>query len=91
MEPDDRICYCYDVSLRKLTNYARRHRLRRPSQISECLGAGTGCGWCIPILERIVETAQSDGAEEIVVDTTPEAYARQRKTYIERKEPKNRF
>ncbi len=25
--------------------------------MSNCLGAGTGCGWCIPILVRIHEKA----------------------------------
>ncbi len=58
MKPDDKICYCYHVSLRKLVNFARRERPRRPSQMSECLGAGTGCGWCIPILRRIYEAAR---------------------------------
>jgi bacterioferritin-associated ferredoxin len=58
VKPDDEICYCYHVSLRKLVNFARRKRLARPSQMSECLGAGTGCGWCIPILQRIHEAAR---------------------------------
>src|ERR1043166_3814994 len=52
---DDKICCCYHVSLRKLVNFARRERLQRASQMSQCLGAGTGCGWCIPILKRSEE------------------------------------
>ena len=57
MNPDDKICYCYGVSYRKLFNYARRHGLIKPSQMADCLGAGTGCGWCIPILKKIFESA----------------------------------
>ncbi len=53
MEPDDHVCHCYHVSLRKLVRFARRKRPARASQLSECLGAGTGCGWCIPLLQRI--------------------------------------
>jgi NAD(P)H-nitrite reductase large subunit len=51
--PDDNVCYCYRVSLRKLVNFARRERPARASQMSRCLDAGTGCGWCIPFLVRI--------------------------------------
>lgn len=57
MKPDDEICYCYHVSLRKLWNFARREKPRRASQLCECLSAGTGCGWCIPILKRIQQQA----------------------------------
>jgi len=55
-DPLDReVCMCYHVPLRKIVRF---HRLRSPrvvSQLSQCHGAGTGCGWCIPILERIFE------------------------------------
>jgi NAD(P)H-nitrite reductase large subunit len=51
--PDDHVCYCYRVSLRKLVNFARRERPPRASMMSRCLDAGTGCGWCIPFLVRI--------------------------------------
>ena len=44
MGPDDKICYCYGVSFRKLFNFAMRSQPVKPSQMSECLGAGTGCG-----------------------------------------------
>lgn len=60
MNLDDKICYCYHVSLRKLVNYVRRERPRKASQMSNCLGAGTGCGWCIPILKRIHERVAAE-------------------------------
>ena len=50
MKPDDKICYCYGVTMRKLIHFSRRVKPRCPSQMTECLGAGTGCGWCIPYL-----------------------------------------
>lgn len=55
MNLDDDICYCYHVPMRKLLNFARREQPVRASQMSNCLGAGTGCGWCIPILRKIHE------------------------------------
>lgn len=76
MKPDDKVCYCYTVSLRKLVNYARRERPARASQMSECLNAGTGCGWCIPFLKKI--WADPDGVR---IDLDPDAYAAQRLHY----------
>lgn len=87
MDPDDKICYCYHVSMRKLVNYARRTRPSRPSQMSECLDAGTGCGWCIPFLIKIAE--DPDGFSLSVM--SPEEYADRRKTYRETKQPRNTF
>ena len=91
MKPEDKICYCYDVSLRKLANFARREKPARPSQMSGCLGAGTGCGWCIPILKRIQEAARDDATDQANVELTPEEYARERSAYIKEKKPRNRF
>ncbi len=90
MQPDDKICYCYDVSLRKLRNFARRRHLACPSQLSECLGAGTGCGWCIPTLKRVFEEA-NQGQESLDVGLTPDEYARRRQEYIDSGKPKNTF
>ena len=87
MRADDNICYCYHVSLRKLYHFARREKLQRPSQMSDCLGAGTGCGWCIPILckihQRVEEGWQLDS--DIPLEGLPddaEAYAAARQNYI---------
>ncbi|MBI4580013.1 MAG: (2Fe-2S)-binding protein [Planctomycetes bacterium] len=90
MGPDDKICYCYHVSFRKLYHYALRNKLQKASQLSDCLGAGTGCGWCIPVLKRIHEAVQS-GRQGPRIDMTPEEYADARQRYIENKEPKNSF
>ncbi len=90
MGPDDRVCYCFRVSLRKLVNYARREKPKRASQMSQCLDAGTGCGWCIPFLTRIWR--DPDGVSLDGVD--PDAYASQRLAYhgdLARGQEKNRF
>jgi NAD(P)H-nitrite reductase large subunit len=95
--PDDKICYCYNVPFRKLWNYACRRRLQRASQLSECLGAGTGCGWCIPILKRIFTQAQEQGCGEREprefdpTGLTADEYARQRQDYIRDNRPRNQF
>lgn len=85
MSPDDKVCYCYGVSLRKLLNYARRERPKVASQLSECLGAGTGCGWCIPVLCRIA--ADPDGFAE---GLEAAEYATRRRSYLASGQ-KNRF
>lgn len=87
MRPDDEVCYCFHVSLRKLANFARRVRPERASRMSECLGAGTGCGWCIPFLKRIA--ADPDGAE--LVALVPDEYAAKRRAYIDTHQPRNEF
>ena len=80
MEPDDTICYCFHISKRKVFNFLRIHRLRRASQLSECGGAGTGCGWCVPFLKRYFEDANNPDAPD--ESLTPDEYARQRGDYI---------
>ena len=87
MDADDKICYCYGVTARKLVNFARRERPGRASQMSQCLGAGTGCGWCIPFLKRIAEDPDGFRLEEL----TSDEYAEKRSTYIRTKQPKNKF
>jgi len=84
MTPDDLICYCYRVPLRKLVNFAKRERPARASQMSECLGAGTGCGWCIPFLKRI----QADPDRFDAGSIEPAAYEAQRAAY--RSDPASR-
>jgi bacterioferritin-associated ferredoxin len=69
MDPDDHVCLCFRVSLRKIRAYLRREDPPVASLISECLGAGTGCGWCVPFLtelhrqHRELASARIDGGE----------------------------
>lgn len=81
MDQDDTICYCFHITKRKIVNYIRIHKPRRASQVSECGGAGTGCGWCVPYLKRYFEEAKS--ARPIESESmTPQEYAEQRAAYI---------
>ena len=81
MNLDDEVCLCFHVTKRKVLNFLRVERPRRAGQLSECFGAGTGCGWCRAYLQRMFEDAVSGGATE-ADDLTPEEYARRRANYI---------
>src|SRR5437016_3712495 len=78
MNLDDKVCYCFHVSRRKLVNWVRLHQPKVASQLSMCGGAGTGCGWCIPFLKLIFK---QEAAAEIDV-LTPEEYATRRAEYV---------
>ncbi len=67
MDVDDELCMCFHVSWRKVMNFIRIHRVRLPSQIAECQGAGTGCGWCRAAMRKLVDRFQEGvpGPEEL--------------------------
>ena len=86
MKLDDKVCYCFHVTRRKIENYVRHTQPRVVSQLSECGGAGTGCGWCIPFLRQIFE--QSRRVEQLELDRiSPEEYAQRRASYIRETKP----
>ena len=82
MNLDDPICLCFRVSRRKLINFVKRERPKVPSQLSECGGAGTGCGWCIPFLKQIHRTISVPDATAELEQLSPEEYARRRAAYV---------
>ncbi len=82
MELDDKVCYCFHVSKRKILNYIRLHKPRRASQISQCGGAGTGCGWCVAYLERYFADSQAKSPNP-EPEMTPAQYAKMRAEYID--------
>lgn len=81
MAPGDELCLCFHVTRRKLVNFCRRERPRVASQLSECGGAGTGCGWCIPFLKRIFAQEMEQAAADGQLEIAREEYARQRLAY----------
>lgn len=81
MQPDDHVCLCFRVSLRKLVNYMERERPAVASQLSECLGAGTGCQWCVPFLRGLHHQWQHGRPPGLPV--APAVYAAQRRGYRE--------
>jgi bacterioferritin-associated ferredoxin len=62
MEPDDEVCLCFRVTRRKLEAFVRHGAPRVASQLSECGGAGTGCGWCVPVLQKIFVRGTAEGS-----------------------------
>ena len=62
-------------------NFVRQRRPKVASQLSECGGAGTGCGWCIPFLKQIHQQAVAGGTTELE-QLTPAEYERRRAAYI---------
>ena len=78
---DQKVCYCFHITRRKLLNFVRVNRPKVASQLSECGGAGTGCGWCIPFLKQLFRQA-ADGGETELERLTPEEYERRRAAYV---------
>ncbi|HEY1599762.1 MAG TPA: (2Fe-2S)-binding protein [Pirellulales bacterium] len=81
MDLDDEVCLCFHVTKRKLVNYLRVEKPRRAGQLSDCFGAGTGCGWCRSYLERMFQAAVTGGIT-VEDEPTPADYARARSGYI---------
>ncbi len=81
MELDDEICLCFHVKKRKILNFIRVEKPQRASQISQCFGAGTGCGWCRTLLARYLRDAQQSG--DTADDPTPQEHAVARAQYID--------
>ncbi len=81
MNLDDKVCYCFHISRRKLVNYCRLYKPRVPSQLSECGGAGTGCGWCIPFLKQIFRQAVEGGVTDLE-QLTRQEYEQRRAAYV---------
>lgn len=80
MQPDDHVCLCFRVSLRKINAYMRRENPGVPSLISECLGAGTGCGWCVPYLKHL-HAQHARGIQEPDIEGSSEDYRAGRARY----------
>jgi NAD(P)H-nitrite reductase large subunit len=82
MDPDDELCLCFHVTRRKVENFIRLERPRRVAQLADCYGAGTGCGWCRPFLQRLFDAAQ--GAPGEAPDELPSVadYAAGRTRYV---------
>jgi NAD(P)H-nitrite reductase large subunit len=82
MELDDELCLCFHVTKRKVVNFLRVERPQRESQLSECHGAGTGCGWCRPFLKRLFEASRSNDATAAELPSADD-YARGRTSYVQ--------
>lgn len=79
MDPDDHVCLCFRVSLRKIRSYLKREDPPVASLISECLGAGTGCQWCVPFLKHLHREHAAGRTPDLRV--SPGDYARARQSF----------
>ena len=79
MEPHDEVCLCFRVPLKKLQTYLKTENPSKASLLSECLGAGTGCGWCVPYLEKLHELHVA--GEPLDLNQPAESYAENRKAF----------
>lgn len=82
MKLDDNLCLCFHVKLRKVVNFIRIENPQAPSQIADCFGAGTGCGWCRPFLKELFLHVKAGG--EITDSFLPgkSDYANKRSDYV---------
>jgi bacterioferritin-associated ferredoxin len=81
MQLDDELCLCFHVTKRKVINFLRVERPKRESQMADCYGAGTGCGWCRPFLKKLFEAAQTGDAAAAELPAADE-YAVGRTGYV---------
>ena len=82
MNPDDPVCLCFHVSKRKVLSFIRVEKPVRASQLSECQGAGTGCGWCRAWLTRLLEESREGTEADPGMAPDASEYAAGRANYI---------
>lgn len=82
MKTEDHVCVCNRVSLGKLQAYLQREKPTVASQLSDCLDAGTSCGWCVPFLKKMHKQFCDEVPIELSVDH--ERYVERRKAYKQR-------
>ncbi|HMO16081.1 MAG TPA: (2Fe-2S)-binding protein [Pirellulaceae bacterium] len=95
MQIDDHICLCFKVTQRKIINYIRVEKPKVAAQLSDCFGAGTGCGWCRPFLQALFDQYSQryeleDSSDENRLASSAsdslqigsDTYAAQRKNYL---------
>ncbi len=87
MKLDDELCLCFHVSKRKVLNFIRINKPRVASELTDCSGAGTGCGWCrsylCQLFERTDSSKPSSGTERELDEPTTEQYAEARRKYVQ--------
>ncbi len=83
MKLDDELCLCFHVTRRKVMNFIKIEQPRRASQMADCFGAGTGCGWCRPFLEKLFEQSIERGETQADLPSV-EDYARLRGQYVKK-------
>jgi bacterioferritin-associated ferredoxin len=83
MQADDELCLCFHISCRKVLNYIRIHRVKLPSQLAECGGAGTGCGWCRKQMQKLLSECEESPPSALEIESWLEARTPQKHKYSE--------
>lgn len=78
MDNDAKVCYCFHVTKRKLLSFLRVEKPRVASQLSQCGGAGSGCGWCVPFLQQLFAHREATELDRM----SDSEYATKRAEYI---------
>ncbi|MDA7951436.1 MAG: (2Fe-2S)-binding protein [Pirellulaceae bacterium] len=84
MELDDELCVCFHVSQRKVKNFIKVEKPSKVSQLSECFGAGTGCGWCRPYLRKLF------ASDTELIEVSSDDYLAERRLYKEAKKKRKK-
>ena len=79
MDENDDVCLCFHVSLRKIRSFLKRENPPVASLISDCLGAGTGCQWCVPFLKHLHQMHVRGELPDLRI--SPEAYVKARASF----------
>ena len=66
----------------KLVSFIEREQPKVASQLSDCLGAGTGCGWCVPFLNKL--HTQHSAGEIMDLHVDHQRYLERRAAYKHR-------
>lgn len=52
-------CVCFQRSFRELKREAAAYGWTRVAQITRATGCGSGCGSCVPYLQRMLQTGET--------------------------------
>ena len=80
--PPENLCVCFHVPLRKVVKFVRLEKPKVASQLSNCHGAGTGCGWCIPFLEKVFDAMERGDDPEETLELNHRDYLARRQAYL---------
>jgi len=81
MDLDEELCLCFHVTKRKVVNYIRVEKPQRAGQLSDCFGAGTGCGWCRKYLSKLFDAAAQGDTQSVDLPAAGN-YAAKRADYV---------
>ncbi len=57
-----RACMCTSLTFRVILGVARDRGYTKVEQLTELLGCGGSCGLCMPYLQRMLETGETEFA-----------------------------